>query len=321
MNHMEMRRRLLNLFLGEKMFIFLPNDKFVTKITKSRSFTYMILKDGDVFFIVHEAQDDSSLENEKYIVTMDPDSELIKFTRNEKIFSMHEKLNGIKTDFLDPSPAFKKPFDDEIPIIREGIKKMVESFNDFISNISIGEKENEIRAEIDYRLLKKGFDDFIFPTVISAGPRTSVPLGRTGDKVVEKGDVILVDMGALYKGYEISISRVIFTDFNDDLKDLWNFYNGVFEFSSRHFFQGKSCNEIDMVSREYLGKRNFSYPHYTGYPAGGFSSPYIYPGSNDKLERNSIFIFSPGIYIKGKYGFRVKRTVLIKDHGFEAIDE
>ncbi|MGC8598742.1 MAG: M24 family metallopeptidase [Thermoplasmata archaeon] len=321
MDHIIMRRRALSIFLNGRKFLFLPEDRYVTKISRSKSFTYLIVDGNDFIFIIHEAQDDSSLANERNIVTMDPESELLSIVSGDKVYSMHDRVNSLKTDFLDPSPAFRKPFDDEIPLIREGFEKMVRSFNDSLDMISIGKSEREIRAEIDYRLIRNGFDDFVFSTVVSSGIRSSVPLSRTGERVIEKGDVIIVDMSALYKGYEISISRVLFTEINDDLKKIWDFYNGVFEISSRNFYQGKRCGEIDSIAREYLGSGGYSYPHYTGYPAAGFSSPYIFPESNDYLERNSVFIFSPGIYVKGRYGFRVKRAILIGDHGFTIMDE
>lgn len=321
MNIIHLRRKALKNFLNGRTFVFLPDDRYVQKISPTRNFSYLLFLDGDFIFIVHEAQYEPPLDVEKHIITMDPDSVLKKMIGNNEIFSMHGDVGGIRTSILDVSPAFRKPFDDEIPLIKEGMKKMVKSFNDSIPEISIGAKENDIRAEIDYRLIKNGFDYFIFPTVVASGIRSSIPLTRTSEKRIEKGDVIQIDISASYKGYEISLARVVFTEMDDFLKDIWDYYNGVFNISSNHFYQGEYCSKIDSLAREYLHRRGYSYPHYTGYPAAGFSTPYIFPDSEDRLERNSIFVFSPGMYIKGKYGFRIKRTVLIGDHGFIAIDE
>ncbi len=320
MNALNLRRKALMNLIGEKTLVIPSDNRYVQKISPTRNFSYLVFKEKEVIFIVHEAQYDYYLENEKCIITMDPEGELRKILDGKDVYSTVEKIGDIRFNLIDISKIFRKPFDDEIPVIREGMKILLKSFYDATGNAQIGMKENELRAEIDYRLIRDGMENFVHPTTVVTGKLTSVPLSTTDERKIEKGDVVEVDISPIYRGYELSLARVIFTDMDEETKENWKFYNGIFEVSSGYFQQGEKCSRIDEIAREYFAKKNIYYPHYTAYPSGGFSSPYIYPGSEDVLERNSLFIFSPGMYIKGKYGFRVKRTVLIKDHGFEFLD-
>ena len=320
MDVMELRRKAIMNHIGDKILIIPSDNRYVSKISKTINFYYMIFKDGEIIYIVHEAQYDYSIENEKYIITFDPEKELSKIIENRKAYSTIEKIGNLNFDLMNISKFFKKPFDEEIPVIMEGIKILMNAFYDAATSVSIGVKENELRAEIDYRLIKGGMEDFVYPTVVVSGKMTSVPFSRTSEKKIEKGDIVQVDISPIYKGYELSIARVIFTETNNEILETWNFYNKVFEIATKYFQRGIKCNLLDEVVRNYIAEKNIIYPHYTGYPSGGFSSPYIYPNSEDVLERNSLFIFSPGIYFKNRYGFRIKRTVLIKDYGFEFLD-
>ncbi len=322
MDAYDIRKKLIKKIAGENSIIFTPEDRLVRKLSKSLNFTYMVISNDSIFYIVHEAQDDDTIDANDKILTIDPDSELKKIVLGKKILSPEpEKFRNLKAEFIDLTEIFRKPYDDEIQIFKNGASLIDQAFEKFINNIKIGMKEFEIKAEIDYAIMKMGFESFSYPTVVLTGERTSIPLGKTSDRILENGDIIQIDFSPVLNGYEFSMARVIFTELNENTKDLWKKYNKVFEIVSPYLKPGVECNKIDSITRNYIQNLGFSYPHYSGYPLGGFSKPNIYPGSNDYLERNNVFVFSPGLYIKKKFGFRIKRMIHINDDGFETFDK
>ncbi len=282
----------------------------------------MLVFNDNIKYIVHEAQDDYSIRDEEKIVTMDPEAALKKVINGKKALSTNSSnLKNIKVELIHLDSIFRKPYDDEIQTIKEGATLLDRALEESMNNIKIGMKEYEIKAELDYAIMKMGFEYFVYPTVVLTGDRTSIPLGKTTNRRLENGDIIQIDVSPSYRGYELSLARVIFTEIDESTKALWKNYNKVFEFVSSYLKPGTNCNTIDSIVRNFIHELGFTYPHYTGYPLGGFTSPNIFPGSKDELERNSIFIFSPGLYIKGKLGFRIKRMIRIKDDYFETFDK
>lgn len=322
MDAREIRKKLIKKLSLGKVIILSPDDKFALKLSNSNNFMYMAIMDSEIYYIVHEAQDDNSIKDGEKIVTWDPDGALKKLVNGKKVFSPHpELIKSISVEKIDVDHIFRKPYDDEITLIKKLSEKLDKALEIALDKISLGMKEYEIRAEIDYAINRMGFDSFSHNTVVLVGNNTSIPLGKTGERVLEKGDLLQIDTSPVYNGYELSIARVIFTEVDEKLKDIWESYNKVFEIVSPHLKPGTSAGKIDSITRDYISKLGFSFPHYSGYPLGGFTSPYFYPDSNDYLERNSVFTFSPGLYIKSRYGFRVKRMVHITDESFETLDK
>lgn len=322
MDGKEIRKRLMVKLSTGKAIIFSSDDKFALKLSKSSNFTYIIIMDHKIYYIVHEAQDDGSVKDGEKVVTMDPDGTLKKMVEGKKLFSPHPELvRSINVEKINIDHIFRKPYDDELTLIKEGAALLDRALEISINKISLGMKEYEIRAEIDYAIAKMGFDSFSYNTFVLVGDKTSVPLGKTGERTLEKGDLIQIDASPIYKGYDLSIARVVFTEFNDEMKEIWKKYNRVFEIISPHLKPGTSAGMLDSITRDYISSLGFSFPHYSGYPLGGFTAPNLYPGSDDYLERNSVFVFSPGLYVKNKYGFRIKRMVHITDESFETLDK
>jgi len=322
MDAFEIRKKLIIKSLNNRFLVITSEDKFASKITKSLNFAYLIIKEGKITYIVHKAQDDNSISENEKIVTMDPEGTLLKIKGKDKIFSPHpDLLKNFMAEKIDLDSIFRKPYDDEITIIKDGAALLDKALENSVNNISIGMKEFEIKAEIDYAISKIGFESFSYPTVVLVGERSSIPLGRTGQRVLENGDIVQIDVSPIYKGYDLSIARIIFTEIDQDLKDLWKKYNKVFEIVTQYLRPGVQADKIDSITRGYISQIGYSYPHFSGYPLGGFTSPNIYPGSNDILERNSVFIFSPGLYVNNKFGFRIKRMVHITDNSFETLDK
>src|SRR3546814_11761632 len=54
-----------------------------------------------------------------------------------------------------------------------------------------------------------GADDISFETIVASGPNGSRPHHTPGPRVVERGDLVVIDFGALVDGYHSDITRTV----------------------------------------------------------------------------------------------------------------
>ncbi len=315
-----LRRNYIQRIIGKNAFIITPKNRYSRLLSEYLNFSYLLIFNDDVKFIIHPSQEDGSLENENLEITSDPANRVKQLTEGRKIYSI-ESLDDIKTQLINLDHIFRKPYPDELKIIKEGYELIDKAFASAVQKIGIGMREFEIRAEFEYEIMKNGFDGFVYPSVILSGERSSYPISFTSNNKFKENDVLEIDLAPIYKNFGLYIARVIFASFTEDIENTWKIYNKSFNIIENLLKPGSGASELDYKIRSYLSNNGFEYLHYTGYPLYNFSKPFIYPDSKDSIERDMVFVISPGLYIKKKYGFRVKRIVRITDHSFETLDK
>lgn len=318
----EIRLRSLQRILQDDSAVIDSEAPELSKFLNTRRLNYLYITATEVKIIAHkvfeEELENSKVENE-IIITRDPETELRKLMKG-RIYAtsttMKDALN-LRTIF---SKILKKPLEEDIEWIRELTKKIDEALNKAVQNITIGMREYELKAEIDYNLEKLGIEQYLYPTVVLFGKRTAYTIGQASDKKLEENEIILLDTAPVYKGYSGSIGRILFTKFDDYWAEKLNILNHVLESATAMLTPGIKMDHIDYYIRNRLKQEGFEYEHYTGHALGGFYGPMIYPESQDTLERNMIFTLEPGIYVHNRGGIRIKNHILAKENGIEILD-
>ncbi|MCG8494345.1 MAG: Xaa-Pro peptidase family protein [Sneathiellales bacterium] len=86
---------------------------------------------------------------------------------------------------------------------------------------------------------------------------------------------------------------------------------------------GASCHEVDGKVLDFLRREGFAdnLLHRTGHGIGmgGHEGPWVAEGSEHVLEENMVISIEPGIYWRGKGGYRHSDTVLITSGGYETL--
>lgn len=54
-----------------------------------------------------------------------------------------------------------------------------------------------------------GFGRPAFDTIVASGPNGALPHARLGDRILEAGDLVVLDFGGVYDGYCVDLSRTI----------------------------------------------------------------------------------------------------------------
>lgn len=183
-----------------------------------------------------------------------------------------------------------------------------------------GVTEKEMAAELALYLVKEGSDPQPYGGILISGKRCSLLHGIPSDKVLEKGDFVLMDFGGAYKGYLADMTRtVVLGKATEEQKEVYALERSMFESALGKMRAGSTAVEVFEASIKPLeGSRYMGY-HYTGIGHGiglfVHELPFLGPRSKDVLAENMVMTLEPGIYIPGWGGVRIEDQVLITKDG------
>ena len=95
----------------------------------------------------------------------------------------------------------------EIDLIRKACKLADIGIKVAAETIQPGIKEKEVAAEIEYAMRMAGSDGVAFETIVASGYCCAYPHGSFLERIIQDGDFVVVDLGAIYKNYRSDITR------------------------------------------------------------------------------------------------------------------
>lgn len=212
----------------------------------------------------------------------------------------------------------------ELNSIRKAAEMTSEGAKVALETIKPGVREFEVAAEIEYAMRKLGSDGVAFDSIVVSGVRSAFPHGGCTDKKIQKGDLVVVDIGAKYKYYRADLTRT-FVAGKPSAKQT-KIYEVVRNAQEKAFEILKARaigNEIDAVARRIIEKEGYGeyFVHGLGHGVGleVHESPILNPESKDVLKPGNVVTVEPGIYIVGFGGFRIEDTVLVGENKGEKL--
>ncbi len=186
--------------------------------------------------------------------------------------------------------------------------------------IEAGLSERDVAAEIEYEMRKSGSDGVAFDTIVSSGPNSAFPHGGCGDRIIRRGDLVVIDIGAKYRDYCSDLTRTFIIG-KPSTKQM-RIYETVKEAQSlaaEKAEAGAEAREVDRAARDHISKAGYGdyFVHSLGHGVGLdiHEPPTLGPRSKEFLAEGNIVTIEPGIYVPGFGGVRIEDTVLIlKDH-------
>lgn len=214
--------------------------------------------------------------------------------------------------------------DHEISIIKEAADIADAAFKHILEFIRPGKTELEVANELEFFMRKSGATSSSFDIIVASGSRSALPHGVASDKVIESGDFVTMDYGALHKGYVSDITRTVAV--GQPTEQLKEIYNVVLESQLRAMDQikpGMTGKDADAIARDYITEQG--YGEYFGHSLGHGIGLEVHEGpglsirSNEKLTPGMVVTVEPGIYLPGIGGVRIEDDTLITESGNETL--
>lgn len=194
-----------------------------------------------------------------------------------------------------------------------------------ISEIEVGQTEQQVAARIEVLFKEFGADDISFKPIVAAGENASVPHHRPSAKVLQDGDFVILDLGGKLKGYCSDITRTIaLGEPAAEMKKVYAVVKEAQEAACQGVAPGRPCSDIDALARDVISGHGYGelFVHRTGHGIGIdiHEEPYIVETNKRKLEPGMAFSIEPGIYVPGKFGVRIEDIVIVGEAGFNRLN-
>jgi Xaa-Pro aminopeptidase len=212
----------------------------------------------------------------------------------------------------------------EIDRIRRSVETNSRAFEQAIARVRPGMTEQELAAELEYRMRRLGAEKPAFETIVAAGVRSALPHARPTAARLKPGDLVIVDMGAQQDGYASDMTRMLFL--GTPTAKVKRTYRAVLEAQLAAIDAvrpGASTARVDAAARRVLHGYRLAraFVHSTGHGLGLEIHEPPRLGKRDKarLQAGMAITIEPGVYLEGFGGIRIEDTVVVTDKGCEVL--
>ncbi len=213
----------------------------------------------------------------------------------------------------------------EIGAIQKAVDLCDQCFGYILGQIKPGISEREIALSMEFWLKKHGASGLAFDTIVASGWRSALPHGVASDKLIEKGDLITIDFGAVVDGYVSDITRTIVVGpANDQQKKIYNTVLTAQLMVIDNIRAGLTGAEIDKIARDHIYSQGYEgyFGHGLGHGIGKevHEAPRLSPAATRPLERGMVVTDEPGIYLPDWGGVRIEDDLVITETGCRVLN-
>jgi Xaa-Pro aminopeptidase len=208
----------------------------------------------------------------------------------------------------------------EVGLIVRAIAVAEAALAETVPQIRPGLTETQVAGLLEHALRDAGSEGFPFASIVASGPRSALPHARAADRVLEMGDFVLLDFGAIWQGYCSDITRTfVLGRASDEQREVYATVQEANARASGALRVGMQGIAADAVAREYIHARGFGelFGHSLGHGIGleVHEGPRLAKTAEAPLVSGAVVTIEPGIYRAGWGGVRIEDDVLVTDAG------
>ena len=212
--------------------------------------------------------------------------------------------------------------EEELELLREAQRITDAAFEHICGFIKPGQTEQEIRAELENYMLSHGADGLSFGTIIAAGPNGANPHAQPGERVIEQGDMIVMDYGALYHDYHADMTRTVCVgEPSAKQREVYDIVRRTHEACAAAIRPGVIGREVHELSVRLIAEAGYGdcYGHGLGHGVGIeiHERPNLGRLYDKPVPAGSVVTVEPGIYLPGEFGIRLEDCGVVTENGYE----
>jgi len=207
---------------------------------------------------------------------------------------------------------------EEIAALQAAIDLGDAAFAEVAQRIEPGWTEREVAWEIEKYIREHGGDGLSFDTLVGAGERGAMPHCSPTDRVLKKGEGVVIDMGVELHGYMSDLTRTIFLGKPDDqFKRVYDIVLAAQQTAQEIVEAGMTGEQAHLLAHNVIEEAGYGehFGHGLGHGVGlqVHEAPRVAKTSNDVLGDNMVFTIEPGIYLTGWGGVRIEDVVVLEN--------
>jgi Xaa-Pro aminopeptidase len=227
-----------------------------------------------------------------------------------------------KRGLVESLRAVKQP--DEVEAIRRAAEVTNRVYERMAEERFSGRPEKELVWRMTELFHDEGADEPAFETIVAAGPTAASPHALPGDRLVEEGELVLIDAGAKLDGYCSDCTRTFAVgEISDSLRELYDVCRRGQQAGVDAVRAGATGRDADAAARAVITDAGYgeSFGHGLGHGLGLLvhEAPVLRPESTDTLEAGNVVTVEPGIYLSGVGGVRIEDLVVVTEDGCDVL--
>lgn len=214
--------------------------------------------------------------------------------------------------------------EDEIEKMKVAVEIAESAFKKMLEIAKPGMKEYELAAYLEYQMKLLGAEDIAFESIIASGYRGALPHGKASDKVIEKGEPVVVDWGARYQGYNSDLTRVFcIGEPSDKVKEVHRIVYEAQQKALEVIKAGITGKEVDSIARNHITENGYGeyFGHGLGHGLGleVHENPSLSFRYDKPLEVGHVVTVEPGIYLENEFGIRIEEDVVVREESCQIL--
>jgi len=185
-----------------------------------------------------------------------------------------------------------------------------------------GVSERDVQTQLEYAFFAAGATGLSYPSIVGAGPDGAVLHWDKNSRLLEEGDLLVVDAAAEYGRYAADVTRTypVSGHFNAEQAKVYRAVYQAQEDIMAAIHPGVSMAELQHVAEESLRRAGYlkdfihGFGHFVGldvHDAGRYEKP---------LPVGAIFTVEPGIYLPDRgFGVRIEDEVIVTATGYRLL--
>jgi Xaa-Pro aminopeptidase len=188
-----------------------------------------------------------------------------------------------------------------------------------------GRTERQVGQDVADAILAEGHErvDFV---IVASGPNGASPHAEVSDRVIERGEPVVVDIGGtMPDGYcSDSTRNYVVGEPPAEYAEYYAVLLAAQRAQTDAVRPGITAEELDAVGRGLIAEAGYGtyFVHRTGHGIGleTHEEPYIVDGSNRLLEPGMTFSVEPGIYLPDRHGARIEDICVCTEDGGDRLN-
>lgn len=210
----------------------------------------------------------------------------------------------------------------ELSLLRQAQQLTDETFSYILEHIEAGRSERDIMLDMEFYMRRRGSEGVSFDFIVVSGKNSSLPHGVPTDKLVEPGDFVTMDFGALIGGYHADMTRTVAVGHvSDEQRRAYETVLAAQNAAIAAVAPGKVCRDIDRIARDMIDNAGYAgrFGHGLGHSVGVeiHESPAFNTRCETILAPGMVMTVEPGVYLEGQFGLRIEDMVYVTENGCE----
>ena len=213
---------------------------------------------------------------------------------------------------------------DELARVEQAVAIADAAFANVRPLLRPGAVERDVAVELEFFMRRHGAEKAAFETIVASGPRSALPHGRASDRVLQPGEFVTLDFGAVYRSYVSDCARtVVLGSASAKHRQVYATVLAAQEAALAGVRPGMTGKAADGIARAIIAEAGYgeAFGHSLGHGVGlvVHEGPTLSPREEAVLAPGMVVTIEPGIYLPGWGGVRIEDLAVITDEGCRSL--